>query len=259
MSGQNTSTATAIGGDASGTAAGANVSTGVQTATGAGGGQGASTGSAAQGGPPASGTSAAGTGTQAAGETGAATGGTGTATGGTQRQPAAGDAGVAGAGAAAELELKLPDGFKADDARVTAFKATAKELGLDSAKAQKLFDLYATQQAESLKVAEAEGQKLHQGWLDAQKGDAEIGGEKLPASINNARRAIAKYGTPELRAFLNDTGVGDHPELLRFVSRVGAAMREDSVGGTAAAAGSTNDAATKLRNLYPNSPGLFGE
>lgn len=58
------------------------------------------------------------------------------------------------------------------------------------------------------------------------KVDPEIGGEKLNANVELARKAMGRFGTPAFRQLLDDTGFGDHPEFFRMMVKIGAAMGE---------------------------------
>ena len=80
------------------------------------------------------------------------------------------------------------------------------------------------------------------------KTDAEIGGDKLPENLAVARKALETFGTPELKALLNESGLGNHPEVIRFFYRSGKAISEDRVirGG---AAGQPTDPA---KRMFPN-------
>lgn len=151
----------------------------------------------------------------------------------------------------AALELKLPEGFAADEAVLGKFKAAAAELGLKSEGAQKLFDLYAgtvQQQQQAL-------EQQQQGWKDAAAKDKEIGGAASEKSLAEARKALTKFGTPELQALLSDNAVGDHPEVIRLLARVGKALGEDSVssltGAGNAGAGKPMDDAALATAMYP--------
>lgn len=154
----------------------------------------------------------------------------------------------------AELELKLPDGFKADDAALGAFKAHAKEFGLKSEQAQKLFDLYAGSQkaAEAARVAEQEQQQKT--WVEAIKADQDIGGARLDASVQSARKAMQRFGSPELKTFLEESGLGNHPELVRAFAKAGRLLAEDSVAGSSnnGAATPANSEEALHRQLYPS-------
>jgi hypothetical protein len=53
------------------------------------------------------------------------------------------------------------------------------------------------------------------GWQDAVRGDPEIGGDKLDASVAAAKSVVERFGTPELREVIDGAAL-DHPELLRL-------------------------------------------
>ena len=67
-----------------------------------------------------------------------------------------------------------------------------------------------------------------------------------------ARRAIERFGTPALRQLLNETGLGNHPEMVRLAVRVGRALAEDSVAGARAAPQATQSEDAVLAVLYPS-------
>lgn len=151
----------------------------------------------------------------------------------------------------AELELKLPDGLRLDDAGLQGFKTLAKEAGLDGAKAQKFVDLYAG--FEKSKVdAYAAQQKA---WTEAIKADKDIGGTNLDKSLELSRRALTKFGGEGLVTFLDQSGLGNHPALVRAFVAVGKAMAEDSVAGAtpnASDAVSGDPMAALAAKLFPD-------
>jgi hypothetical protein len=151
----------------------------------------------------------------------------------------------------AEIELKLPEGFKPDEEGLAAFKADAKELGLDSAKAQKLFDRYV-----ALEAARGQAQAKAQAERDAKwtaeiQADPEIGGEKSEAAKADIRRALAKFGGAKMAQALHAAGLGNHPDLVRGFVAIGKAFAEDSIAGTAQAAGSAQPEKSLRELMYP--------
>lgn len=66
-------------------------------------------------------------------------------------------------------------------------------------------------------------------WAATVKADKEIGGDKLTANLGVAQRALDTFGTPELKEYLNGTGLGNHPELVKAFIKVGKAMSEDGM------------------------------
>lgn len=177
---------------------------------------------------------------------GAAHGAESTAEG--EEKPDGADAGEDGA--AADIELKAPEGLELDAKVLDGFKAKAKELGLDSAKAQGVLDFYASVQKEA---ADAFRRQVD-GWLEAVKQDKELGGAALKETQAHALRFMKEFATPELKEFLGVTGLGNHPEMVRLAARVGKRLAEDTVSG-ASGNGAESPANSKeafLRAMYPS-------
>jgi hypothetical protein len=66
-------------------------------------------------------------------------------------------------------------------------------------------------------------------WAADVKADKEIGGDKLTANLSAAQRALDLFGTPELKEYLNTTGLGNHPDLVKTFVKIGKAMSEDGM------------------------------
>lgn len=130
-------------------------------------------------------------------------------------------------------DFKVPEGVALDTEVTTEFKTLAKELDLSQENAQKLTDLatklsakHQGQMADVLKQAAAD-------WTQAAQTDKEFGGEKLNENLSVAKKARDTFGTPELTQLLDESGLGNHPEVIRFFYRTGKAISEDGfVPGT---------------------------
>lgn len=72
-------------------------------------------------------------------------------------------------------------------------------------------------------------QKTTEQWAADVKADKEIGGDKLTANLSAAQRALEQFGDPELKEYLDSTGLGNHPALVKAFIKVGKAMSEDKV------------------------------
>ena len=136
-------------------------------------------------------------------------------------------------GAPEQYEFKAPEGEAFDNAVIEAYSEVAKELNLSNDDAQKLLDKVAPViQARQLERIEA----VKTEWETASKSDKEFGGDKLNDSLGTAKKALDAFGTPELKALLNESGLGNNPEVIRFMVRAGKAISEDKfVGGRPAA------------------------
>lgn len=133
-------------------------------------------------------------------------------------------------GAPEAYEFKAPEGAELDKEAVAQFEPIARELNLSQEQAQKLVDLYGSKVMPQLMKQQADTwQKQVADWGTAAKDDAEIGGDKFDGNLTRAKQAMDKFATPQLREFLETTGMGNHPELIRVFVRVGAAMSEDGL------------------------------
>ena len=140
-------------------------------------------------------------------------------------------------GAPESYEFKAEEGQAFDDQVIGAFSEVAKELNLSQDAAQKVLDkmapVIASRQAEQISAAQA-------AWTESAKTDKEYGGEKLTENLAVAKQALDQFGTPELRTLLNESGLGNHPEIIRAFYRAGKAISQDrfvsGAGGTASQA-----------------------
>lgn len=145
----------------------------------------------------------------------------------------------------ADIEFDLPEGVALDEQGVTEFKALAKELKLPADAAKKLADLAASR-ARAQHEAHA---ALIESWTDAVKTDKEFGGDKLTENLAVAKRAVDTFGTPALKELLNQTGLGNHPEVVRAFYKAGKAISEDGfVRGQPKGAATESDLA---KSLFP--------
>jgi len=146
-------------------------------------------------------------------------------------------------------DFVMPEGVTLDEALTAEATPIFKEMGATQEQAQKLMDIAAKQvQASSQKQVDDFNQLLKD-WRTQSENDGEFGGDKFDENVKIARNAITKYGTPELQQLLNDHGVGNHPEVVRFMVRVGRTLKEDVPGSTG---GATSKAEDRVSILYGN-------
>lgn len=154
---------------------------------------------------------------------------------------------------AGEYKIEAPEDAAFDSRVLDAYTEIAKELKLPQDAAQKMLEKISpiVKERQSQQIAE-----VHNAWAETAKSDKEFGGDRLNENLAVARKALDAFGTTDLRVLLNETGLGNHPELIRFMVRAGRAISSDTfVGGTAAASKTAtgpkgfNDFAA---SLYPN-------
>lgn len=165
------------------------------------------------------------------------------------------------AAAAAEVpetyELTL-EGVTLDEAMIAEATPVFKELGLSNDQANKLMPV-AQKFAEQ--IGNAHNQQILDGvakerkaWLDTAKADPEIGGQNWDANLVTAAKALDSLGFNKgspFRALLDDSGLGNHPEMIRAFVKIGKAIGEDS--DFVRAGGATTGPRSHADILYPSS------
>ena len=132
-------------------------------------------------------------------------------------------------GAPEKYEFTAGEGVELDADALKDFEPVARDLNLTNEQAQKLVDAYPKILA-GVQQRQAEAwQKQTEGWAESVKADKEIGGDKLTANLSAAQRALDQIGTPELKEYLNATGLGNHPDLVKTFVKIGKAMSEDGM------------------------------
>ena len=128
-----------------------------------------------------------------------------------------------------EFNDKVADAPDVLDPEVlTAFGEVAKELDLPQEAAQKVLDKVApviqARQAEQVEKARID-------WAEESKSDQEFGGETFETNLEVAKTALNAFGTDPFKQLLSESGLGNHPEVIRFMYRAGKAISEDSYVG----------------------------
>lgn len=145
----------------------------------------------------------------------------------------------------AYAEFTVPEGYEFSGELSEEFKTVAKELNLSQEQAQRLIDL----DMKRLQSSDNALQQASAEWSESAKSDKEFGGDKLSENISLAKKALDTFGTPELRNLLEETGLGNHPEIIRAFYRAGKAISEDGF----VAGGGNPSRKSDARSLYAKS------
>jgi hypothetical protein len=145
-------------------------------------------------------------------------------------------------------DFTMPEGFNLDETLLAEALPIFKELELTQEQAQKLVDFKAKEVQAGQKLQQETFNQLISDWGDQSKSDKEFGGDKFEENTKIAQHAVATYGTDALRVFLNEQGVGNHPEMIRFMFRVGKTLGEDIPGGEGNLVTDKGDRASRM---YP--------
>lgn len=132
-------------------------------------------------------------------------------------------------GAPEAYEFKAAEGAELDTEALKDFEPVARELNLTNEQAQKLVDAYPKILAGVQQRQADAWQATTEQWAADVKADKEIGGDKLTGNLSAAQRALDQFGTPELKEYLNTTGLGNHPDLVKTFVKIGKAMSEDGM------------------------------
>lgn len=145
-----------------------------------------------------------------------------------------------------KYEFTMPDGVELDAKLVEQFDPVLRELNLTNEQASKLAGVLAQARAADAKAAEEAFAEQVAGWAKQAQDDKELGGAAFDENVKSAQKAIAAFASPELKTLLDSTGLGNHPELLKFCMRIGKAIGEDTHNGTASAGGGQRSLADRL-------------
>ena len=143
-------------------------------------------------------------------------------------------------------EFTMPEGVEIDPATLGNLTELSKELGLTKEQAQKVADLGA-QQAQRWAAAQEQAiNDVSAQWIDTVKTDKEIGGDRMAEKLAVAKRALDRFGSPELTQLLDESRLGNHPELIRAFYRAGKAISDDALVPGGRSVRGSNDPASRL-------------
>jgi hypothetical protein len=121
-------------------------------------------------------------------------------------------------------EFTAPEGAQLDTTLLGVYGEAAKELGVSLETAQKLVDKMAPAMA-ARNIEAMEGQRA--AWKQETLADPELGGEKFGENLAMAEKGLAFVENPKLRTLLRESGLSNHPEVIRAFHKVGLALSED--------------------------------
>lgn len=127
----------------------------------------------------------------------------------------------------AEIEIKPPEGSHYDAAVIESFKATAKQIGLNSKQAQALLEMDAKAAADNAKKFTERVQAARSADEAAIKADPEFGGAKYEQTVTAARSAMKQFFGEDASKLLEQAGMDKHPALVKGLARIRKAIAED--------------------------------
>lgn len=146
--------------------------------------------------------------------------------------------------------IKLPEGFEVDQPVMENFLGLLNDDKLSRNElAQKLVDLQIEAFQQASERASSEWDTLQTKWQEEVKTDSEVGGPKLERTLAEANRIVDQLGTPELKAVLATTGIGNNVHFVRWLTKIAPFVTEaPPVSGT----GPGSQSRYTKDNLYPD-------
>lgn len=126
-----------------------------------------------------------------------------------------------------KYELALAADSKLDKAALGRIAGEAKDMKLSQEEAQALVQREEKAVAGVYQKQQDQLKSEVEGWVTQIQGDKEYGGEKYKETVAFAHAALNKFGTPEFSALLEKTGLGNQPDLVKLMSKVGRSMASD--------------------------------
>jgi len=125
--------------------------------------------------------------------------------------------------------FKLPEGVTMDETATKTFSDLAKKNNMNQNAAQEFIDLHVGMVKNWVDNLQAQQVAERQKWVTSSREDKEFGGPKLDENLGAAKAALTKFGTPAFLDFVDKSGLGDHPEFIRFALHVANATKEDAL------------------------------
>lgn len=137
-------------------------------------------------------------------------------------------------------ELESPKDGLLTKEYVTQFQKDAIAAGLSKDEAKDLLDTQYRAVKEFDDRTKASVETAKREWRELSLADKEIGGDNFNKTAELSKRVVDKFGNDAFKKLLNESGFGNYPEVLRFLSKIGAAFSEDQLrAGNASSGGVT--------------------
>ncbi|GHV46813.1 phage endoprotease [Synergistales bacterium] len=137
-------------------------------------------------------------------------------------------------------DFTLPEGKTFDEELGKSYLDVINNAALSKKEmAQKLLELYSGLQDKQKEAERAEDEKYAaeiKGWAEAARADKEYGGHNWEASSAVIAAGRDHVASPELVKWIEDSRLGNHPEILRMFYRAGKLTAEDRAAGVVGAA-----------------------
>ena len=125
-------------------------------------------------------------------------------------------------------DVKMPEGLKMDEAKIAERKAIYHKAGLSDKQAKALIEADLTFVKSSY---EADQQSTQSAKLSAESSLKQEWGDKFQANIELARSVVAKFGDEQFTRYIEESGLGNDPRLIKMLAKAGQGLMEDRATG----------------------------
>lgn len=127
-----------------------------------------------------------------------------------------------------KYDLKIPKDSLLEKDQVEEIETFAKQQGFSNDQAQELLNREEKLLSGYKETLHQEFEEKTSQWLEDIKSDKQLGGDNYKKNIATATRVVDRFATDDFKKALNESGFGNHPELVRTFVKIGNAMSEDS-------------------------------
>tara|TARA_R100001594_G_scaffold5297_2_gene16828 strand:- start:6076 stop:6936 length:861 start_codon:yes stop_codon:yes gene_type:complete len=119
-------------------------------------------------------------------------------------------------------DLKAPEGYDAYAENMSNwYREAAHKVKLPAAQAQQLHDSYVQHIMQMQENAALEQKRQVEDWGNQIKREY---GQALDERVGLAHRAMRAFGSDELRTLMDETGLGNHPEVVKAFVKIGSEL-----------------------------------
>lgn len=141
----------------------------------------------------------------------------------------------------------LPPDLPYDEESEKNFRTWAHVNGLNKRQAKNLYDAYVKTQLER-HAAWDTGRKQARAKIEADL--RREYGNQYDGAVNSAKASISKYADPDFKAWLDETGLGNDPRMIRVFAKIGKEMQgETKLKGAPRQEASPADLDTAIANF----------
>lgn len=127
-----------------------------------------------------------------------------------------------------QVPEELKDIITFDDEEDKWFKDLCFRRGLSKEAANSLYQEQVQRAIATAQATLAENKRKKEESLTILKNEWK---DKYDSNFELTKRAMDKFGSPELKQYLNESGLGNDPHMIKFFYNIGKAMAEDTFMG----------------------------